>query len=246
LKKSTLSLFVCAIVLFSCKKEKLDVPADLQNSAPPLSITDLCISQSANPGGRSYDTDSLLFYKCTDRHCGMMPLSAKNYWVYQDSVFLDGVFREVKNDTLRFSSNIRSLLDGLTWWQSNLNVGIPQLLYTNDSVLYTLQPKLYNPDYMDAKKDLFLFPGDSVKYLSGFDDIAAAGRSLKVPGSYTVPAGTFENYIYFEKNARSYRKDQVYFKPGVGVLKYIHEQAPMGERVIKKQHIKTLIAFYID
>jgi hypothetical protein len=246
LKKSILSLVVSTVVLLSCKKESLDVPVDLQNIPPPIVSKDPCISQTGNPGGRSYDADSLLYFIATDRHCGMLPLSTKNYWVYQDSVFLDGIFQQVKTDTLRFSSNIRSLADGLTWWQSKVNVGIPQLLYTNDTTLYALQPKLYNPDYMDAKKDLFLFPGDSVKYLSGFDDIAAAGRSLRINGNMEVPAGSFENYIYFEKNARSYRKDQVYFKPGVGVLKYIHEQAPMGQRVIKMQHIKTLIAFHIE
>lgn len=246
MKKSILPLVVGVVVLFSCKKESLDIPADLQTIPPPVIVADPCISQSGNPGGKTYDMDSLLYFKCTDRHCGMMPLSAMNYWVYQDSVFMDGVFREVKTDTLRFSSNIRSLADGLTWWQSTVNVGIPQLLYTSDTSLFALQPKLYNPDYMEARKDLFLFPGDSVKYLSGFDDIAAAGRSLRINGKYEVPAGSFTDYIYFEKNARSYRKDQVYFKPGVGVLKYIHEQAPMGQRVIKLQHIKTLIAFHIE
>ena len=246
MKKSILPLFASAVLLHSCKKESLVVPADLQNIPPPIVSMEPCISQTGNPGGRSYDADSLLFFISGDKHCGMLPMSTKNYWVYQDSVFLDGVFQQVKIDTLQFSNNIRSLADGLTWWQSKVNVGIPQLLYTNDSSFFTLQPKLYNPEYMDAKKDLFLFPGDSVKYLSGFDDIAAAGRSLRINQKMEVPAGSFENYIYFEKNARNYRKDQVYFKPGVGVLKYIHEQAPMGQRVIKMQNTKTLIAFHIE
>jgi hypothetical protein len=62
----------------------------------------------------------------------------------------------------------------------------------------------------------------------------------------TVNAGTFSDCLYFDKNARNFRRDQVYFKPGIGVLKYIQEMAPMGTREMKTQQISTLVKFYFQ
>lgn len=244
LKKSLVTLVLGSLLFTSCKKESIFEPLDMPESPAAMPLP--CISQTESPAGRTYDIDSLLEYSCKEKHCGIMPLSSKSYWIYEDSVFSDGSFVRVQFDTLRFTSNVKSLSDGITWWESDVFVGLPQVLYNNDSAFFGLQPKLHNPDYKDAKKDYFLFPGDSVRYLSGFDDIAATGRSLKMNSSMVVPAGEFDSYIYFEKNARNYRKDQVYFKPGVGVLKYIQEKAPFGQRVIKLQKIMTLVAFHIE
>lgn len=244
LKKTITTLLLGSILLSSCMKEEF---YDRANRPPqPVAIAVPCIEQTDNPAGRSYDIDSLVDYTCKDKHCGVMPLSAKSYWVYEDSVFNDGVFVQVKLDTLRYTSTIRSLSDGLTWWESEVFVGLPKILYNNDSTFFGLQPKLHNPEFQDAKKDYFLFPGDSVRYLAGFDDIAATGRSLRMTGGLIVPAGEFDSYIYFEKNARNYRKDQVFFKPGIGVLKYIQEKAPFGQRVIKLQNIMTLVSYHIE
>lgn len=217
--------------------------------APERSLQQMalpCIEQTANPAGHSYDVDSLVEYNCTEKHCGLMSLSSRNYWIYEDSIFENGSLLRVQYDTLRYTNNTKSLSDGLTWWESDLYIGLPQTLYANDSSFFTLQPKLYNPDFVDAKKDYALFPGDSLRYLASFDDIAAQGRSLKMSGSYETPAGSFDNYIYFEKNARNYRKDRLYFKPGVGVMKYIREKAPMGSPFIKLEQVMTLVAFHIE
>lgn len=244
--KKSLVTFILGILLFtSCKKESIFEPLDMPD-APQANIPLPCISQTENPAGRSYDVDSLQQFTCTEKHCGLMPLSAKSYWVYEDSIFTDGVFVRVQFDTLRYTNNIKSNTDDITWWESDVFVGLPKVLYNNDSAFFGLQPRLHNLDFKDAKRDYFLFPGDSVRYLSGFDDIAAAGRSLKINNTIRVPAGDFEGYIYFEKNARNFRKDQVFFKPGVGVLKYIREQAPFGQRIIKMQQIMTLVAFHIE
>ena len=99
---------------------------------------------------------------------------------------------------------------------------------------------------IDVKKDFSLFPGDSIRYLASFDDAAAVGRSLKIKTDFETPAGKYDECLYFEKNARNYRKDQVYFKPGIGVLKYIQEKAPFGQRVMKLQQISTLVAYHIE
>lgn len=205
-----------------------------------------CINQTENPAGRTYDSDSLVGYLCNEKHCGIMPLSAKSYWIYEDSVFDNGTFVRAQRDTLRYIRNIRSLSDGLIWWDSDVNVGLPQRLYTNDSAIFLMRQRQYSPELVDAKKEYGLFPGDSLRYLTGFDDIAASGRSLKLNEEIRTPAGTFDNCIYFEKLARNFRKDQVFFKPGVGVLKYIKEEAPMGTRVLQLQNIMTLVAFHIE
>lgn len=227
-----------ATILFfaSCKKD----------GAIPVTIEEQCIIQTSNPAGRSYSNDSVVVYNCTSKHCGIIPLSTKNYWVYEDSLFADGVFQKVQLDTLRYTTTYKSLSDGLVWWQSNMEIGLPETLYANDSALFSISDRLFVPDVKDAKKEYGLFPGDSLRYLASFEDAAAQGRSLKIFGNFKTPAGSFDNYIYFEKNARSYRKDQVYFKPGIGVLKYIQEKAPMGTREIKLQQISTLIAWHIE
>ena len=212
----------------------------------PLPVqTEPCELQTANPTGKSYAADSVVKYNCISKHCGILPLSTKNYWVYEDSIFNYGVFVKVQYDTLQYTSK-KSLTDGLTWWEGNLSVGLPDLLYANDSTFFGLEDRLFTPGYMDVKKDYSLFPGDSIKYLTSFEDAAAQGRSLKMENSLVTPAGTFANCLYFEKNARYYRKDQVYFKPGVGVIKYIQEKAPMGQRVIRLQQISTLVAIHFE
>jgi hypothetical protein len=176
----------------------------------------------------------------------MLPLGSKNYWVYQDSVFTDGVFQKVQYDTLRFISNKRTLPDGIVWWESNINIGLPQTLFANDSAFFDLQERLFTPGIMDVKKEYSLFPGDSLRYLTSFEDAAATGRSLKIESSVGTPAGKFDECIYFEKLARNYRRDQLTFKPGIGVIRYVVEKARMGERTLLLQQVSTLVSYHIE
>jgi hypothetical protein len=205
-----------------------------------------CIPQIEDPTGRSYSSDSVVATSCTDNHCGLLPLGGRNYWIYEDSVFDNGVFVKVKYDTLRYVFSWKSLSDGLIWWQGNVSVGLPDKLFSNDSSIFLLANRLFIPGIMDAKKEYSLFAGDSIKYLTSFEDNAAQGRSVRIHTPIETPAGAFEDCILFEKNARNFRKDQVFFKPGMGVVKYIHEKAPMGSRVVKLQQISTLIAYHIE
>lgn len=237
MKKNILALITGSILFASCNKEDF---------ALRFTPAEPCILQTANPSGRSYTEDSVVTFTCTQKHCGMLPLSSKNYWIYQDSVFNDGVFVKVQLDTLRYTSTLKSLADGLVWWESNMTVGLPERLYTNDSAFFKLENRIFIQGIIDAKKDFSLFPGDSIRYLASFDDAAAVGRSLKIKTDFETPAGKYDECLYFEKNARNYRKDQVYFKPGIGVLKYIQEKAPFGQRVIKLQQISTLVAYHIE
>ncbi len=238
LSKLLLSLLIGSLLFSACRKD---------NFAPvtePAIAT--CQFQTENPAGRSYAAASVISVTCLDKHCGILPLSSKNYWVYEDSVFDNGTFMRVQFDTLRYTSNKKSLTDGLIWWESNISVGLPVTMYANDSAFFTMSERLFAPDFKDAKRDYNIPSGDSVKYLSSFDDIAASGRSVKMHTAITTPMGTFKDCVYFEKNARYYRKDQVFFKPGLGVVKYIQEKAQPGTMVIKLQQISTLVAVHIE
>lgn len=237
MKKNLLPLLAGCFLFASCMKEDFT----------PLAIpAEPCKLQTDNPSGRSYVGHAVLSYDCADKYCGMLPLSTGNYWVYMDSVFTDGIFTTARLDTLRYTTTFKTLPDGLVWWKGSINVGLPDRMYANDSTFFKLEQRLFIPGIIDAKKDYSLFPGDSVRYLASFDDVAAQGRSLKLKTAMNTPAGNFSDCIYFEKNARNYRKDRVYFKRGIGVLKYIREMAPVGEREIKMQQISTLVAYHIE
>ena len=233
MRKTIVSLLIGSIFFSRCTKED-------------FSPVETCEFQTDNPSGRSYSADSVVGINYTKKHCGLIPLSLRNYWIYEDSVFTDGVFLRVQWDTLRYMSTYQSLPDKLIWWEANISLGLPGKLYANDSALFEIQDRMFTPDILDAMKGFCLFPGDSVKYLTSFDDAAAQGRSVKMQTKVETAAGSFDEWVLFEKNARNYRRDQVYFKPGLGVLRYTLEKAPMGTRVIKLQQVSTLVTYHIE
>lgn len=237
MKKTIFTLLAGYLLFASCTKD---------NFAPPPTIQESCIAESGNPAGSSYTVDSVVAFTCTSKHCGILPLSSKNYWVYEDSIFDNGILLKVQLDTFRFVKNYKSLTDDLIWWESNISIGLPDRLYANDSSIFKMEDRFFTPDVIDAKKDFSLFAGDSIRYLANFQDAAAIGRSVKIQSAIDTRAGVFTDYILFEKNARNYRKDQVYFKPGIGVIKYIQEKAPMGMPLLKLQQVSTLISFHIE
>jgi hypothetical protein len=232
-----ISVLIGSVSFIACTKNDLLLPiADVKP----------CEHQSANPTGRSYAAESVVNYNCTQKHCGILPLSNKNYWVYQDSIFNNGVFAKVQNDTLRFLTQKMSLADGLVWWEGSISVGLPDVLYANDSSFFGIEDRLFIPDIVDVKKEFGLFPGDSLRQLTSFEDVIAQGRSLKLDYPLVTPAGTFGDCLYFEKNARYFRRDQVFFKPGLGVVKYVQEKAPSGSRILKLQQVSTLVSVHIE
>ncbi|NOT52477.1 MAG: hypothetical protein HOP10_14500 [Chitinophagaceae bacterium] len=234
MKKTIVSILIGSTCFLSCTKSDILLP-----------VAEPCIVQTGNPAGKSYISDSVVDYTCTNKHCGILPLSTKNYWVYEDSIFTDGVLQQVRMDTLRFQDCKKSS-DGLVWWETDMNIGLPATLYASDSTFFGLADRMFTPGIMDVKKEFGLFPGDSVKYLGSFEDAAATCRGIRMQTTYKTEAGDFNDGIYFEKLARNYRRDQVYFKPGIGVMKYIQEKAPMGTRTLKLQQVSTLVSYHIE
>ena len=236
MKKTILSLFIGSLLFSACHKESFIEQATKTN----------CIPQSEVPVSKSYICDSLVAVTYSGRHCGFIPLSYKNYWVYEDSFFNNGVFVNVQYDTLRYKKTFRSIADNLIWWESNLDIGLPTLLYANQDGIYQLGRRYFNGCTWDTNKEFIVPSGDSSRYLARFEDLAAQGRSVKLAGMIKTPTGSFENCILFEKNARNYRKDQVIIKPGIGVVKYISERSQMGHPILKLHQISTLVNFYLE
>jgi hypothetical protein len=237
LKKTFVSLLIGSLLFSSCQKE-----AQLMEMvAKPA-----CLPQTEDPTTRSYTCDDIVAVSNPGNHCGFLPLSTKSYWVYQDSIFDNGAFVKVQFDTLRFQKAWQTTPDNLTWWESNIEVGLPRLLYANEHGIYQLEIRFFADCIWDAHKEFILPAGDSAKYLSHFEDNAAFGRAVKLTGSFKTPAGSFSDCILFEKDAKFYRKDQVYFKPGIGVVKYRLEKAPMVNPIVSLQKISTLVTFSLQ
>lgn len=236
MKRTILYLVLASVSFIACRKEDIDGTHKVA-----------CLPQTDNPAGRSYTEDLLVRVEYSQKNCGLLPLSTKNYWVYLDSFFANGVFQRAQYDTLRFAKTYQSSPDNLIWWESNLEIGLPDLLYSNDSSIFLANYRLFAPDPIrDAKKEYGLFTGDSVKYLTSFEDNAALGRSVKWPATIATPAGNFNGCLLFEKKAPFFRKDQVFFKPGLGVLRYTYEEAPMGSPVMEMKKTATLVAAHLE
>ena len=235
MKHIYLAVLIVSLLFSGCRKEKTQI------------LDEACIEQTDNPAGRSYSPDSIITVTYAQKNCGVMPLSRNNYWVYEDSFFTDGVFTGVKMDTLKFSRTLKSLSDNLIWWEPSLNVGLPELLYANDSTIFVADFRLFASEPIrDAKAEYGLFAGDSLKYMTSFEDNAAFGRSVKLDKSVASPAGSFNNCLLFEKKAPFSRKDQVIFKPGLGVIRYTYERAPIGSMQLKLQKVSTLVSFHLE
>ena len=233
-KTKAILLLAALSVLYSCNKTTV---SEL--------VAEPCQMQTSNPDGSSYESGTIVPYNYSAKHCGIIPLSDKNYWIYEDSLFKDGEFTEVRFDTLQYQAWL-SVTDSLIWWQASSQKGLPEMLYANDSSVFRASDRLFTPGIKDARKEFGFFAGDSLRFLTSFDDAAAMGRLLPVTTTVETMAGSFDNCIYFDKNARNFRRDQLLFKPGIGVLKYIHEQAPMGTFIPKLQQVSTLISYHIE
>ena len=242
LSKLLSSLILGCLAFTACRKESSSL-------VPPTAAAAQtnCIVPFTNPAGKAYDQDSVVNFVCTQSFCGILPLNSRNYWIYEDSIFTDGVFTKTVLDTLRFDEQMVAVQDGSVWWKPSMSVGLPNVIFANDSSLFVMTERLFTPGYMDAKKEFGLFAGDSIRYLANFDDYAAQGRGLKISGPVDIEGSKFNGVLYFEKLARNYRRDQVWFLPGVGVLKYTHEQANNGfPRVVRLQKISTLVAYHLE
>jgi hypothetical protein len=171
-------------------------------------------------------------------------LTSKNYWVYEDSLFDgDGNFKLIQIDTLRYTKTLQTP-DNLIWWETKKDIGLPKKLYASDDAIYGLQKGTFIMDTFYSKRGFY--EADSVNFLSGFNDIVAFGKIVKRAEPLKTPLGTFDSYILFEKYSPGYRRDKVYFVPGLGVIQYTSEfyKAPGPPSKMKLFIKSTLMGYY--
>ncbi len=235
MKKLIVIIPALCILFTSCTK----------NVAP---VNDQCIVQKDNTFSNSYFYDDVVSINYTGNHCGLMPLSINSYWVYEDSLFdNNGIFINRKSDTLRYTKTLQSP-DNLIWWETNKDVGLPLQMYSSNSAVYSLQRGVFIPDSLYSKREFYDIEKDSVIYLSGFSDIVAFGKIARRSGVMKTPLGNFYNYIFYEKYSPYYRRDRVYFVPGIGVIKYTNEyyKAPGSPDNFKAKKISTLVGYFAE
>ncbi len=236
LKRTIITLLAGSFLLAACQKTH-----DIKPPAEP------CVLQVDNPAGRSYTSGSISEVSYSHSTCGLLPLNNHNYWVYEDSLYVNGVFSSTRMDTLRMVTAYQSTPDNLIWWKTNaVEVGLPDMLYASDSAIFQASYRMFVTDpILDAKKEYGLFDGDSTRYLTSFEDYAALGRSVKCTNPISTRAGSFEDCILFEKKAPGFRLDQVYLKPGIGVVRYSWQES-MGSPTFKNRQISTLVSVHFE
>lgn len=233
MKKLFIIFTVLILFISACKKTELPV------------IEEACLEQTIDPLSAAYDTNQVHYINYSGKHCGFMPLNSKNYWLYEDSVFdSDGYFKYTQVDTLRYTKTIQTP-DNLIWWETKKDVGLPRKLYASDNAIYGLQNGTFIADSFYSKREFYEAESDSVSFLSGFADIVAFAKIVRRTEPVETPAGSFFNYILYEKYSPGYRRDRVYFVPGLGVIQYTSEfyKAP-GPPSKMKLFIKSSLVSY--
>ena len=177
----------------------------------------------------------------------MMPLSSKSYWIYQDSIFDNtGNFKITKLDTLRYNKTFQTP-DKLIWWEANKDIGLPKNIYSSTTAIYGLQKGTFMADSMYSKREFYDAAADT-SFLAGFSDIVAFGKIINKTEILQTEAGSFSEYILFEKYAPGYRRDRVYFVPGLGVIQYTSEyyKAPGPPSNMKILIKSSLVSYYAE
>lgn len=238
MRDAILIVFVILLVCSGCKKTNLD---DKTASCPhPIPTT---IPQRAYTSGFTEIT-----YQ--QSHCGYLPLGKKNYWVFQDSVFDSntGAFLSTFIDTLRFERTFR-FSDSIVWWMPKITFfpgyfkGYYNLMYSTDTVLYTLGDG--GPGSLPSAKWCFPLHTDSIHLYPHWSD--AGGYEVvgyKLYSPVTVPAGSFNDCSLFIHRWNSTTGGwYIYFKPQVGILKFIVRRGPGGSII---SHTSTLLSYHIE
>jgi hypothetical protein len=233
--KTLLGTAAIIICLSSCRKTAI---------APE----NLCTEQTANPASNSFFSEDVASINYSGNHCGMMPVNKQSFWVYEDSLFDNsGNFLSRRFDTLRYTKTYQTP-DNLIWWEGNKEVGLPEKMYSSQTAIYGLETRMFMVDTMQSKKEFYFIEKDSVKYLTSFGDIMAFAKLERKTDMINSPAGNFHNYIFYEKYSPSYRRDRIYFVPGMGVIKYTNEyyKAPGSPANLTMNLISTLVSYHVN
>jgi hypothetical protein len=240
MKKNFILLFFAILVIYACKKD--NKPLETEQCTYPI---------PTRVPRTFYDVaNQLPEIQYNQSHCGYLPLSKENYWVFQDSVFDDntGQFISTAIDTLRFNKTFQSN-DSIVWWKPNndfaLLKGFYTRMYSTDSVLYALNQGAFGSK--QTLKWCYQLNVDSVSDPCIWSDagrMECVGKKLNSP--VVVLAGSFTDCRQFIKiweggniyESRLY----IYYKPGLGILRAVFTRGLNGIII----HTANLSSFYID
>jgi len=172
----------------------------------------------------------------------LIPSSIGNYWVYEDSLFVDGAFTELSMDTLIIIDTLRA--HGKKWWElvghQNLPFIYQYYAIENDSV-YSIQGGWSTILSLD-----YIYPSDTLTVLETIveGDLGLSRNVIKYDGSITTNAGTFINCgkYYGEWTGTFYVEE--YINPGVGFIKSIFMENFSGNA--ENKHIRNLHSYHVD
>ena len=235
-------------VVFGCKKDgKIDVVTNACHHPIPTRIA---------PKHYRFGPDFPVKVDYSQSHCGYLPLGKKNYWVYRDSAFdyYTGQFQSTYIDTLRYTETHRGT-DSIVWWLPDLYVlrfppyfkGLPDYVYSTDTVLYTIS---YGGGVggTPTAKWFTTFYTDSISSGQIWDDtggtLGSYGYKHNTP--VTVPAGIFENCVYYRQTFDHRNNNSglhIYVKPGVGIIK---SKSIGGATGIILTRTSTLLSYHIE
>lgn len=231
--------FVCTgimvILVTACKKTN-------NNAEEPEEDT-RCVQSISIPANYPHSAFTPITYN--RNHCGYLPLGKQHYWVYTDSIFdSNGQFQSTLTDTTRFSKTYQTP-DSIIWWSyqyRGAGIGLPAYLYSTDSTAYGA---LSAEGGKKGMKWFYSFPGDSLYEYCNFTDQTWECFAKKIPGTVTVPAGSFSGTMFYRKaliGGSSYA--ELLFKPGVGMLRGVTYFKPAGSPAIV-QRTSVLRSFFI-
>lgn len=224
-------LCLLLLMIFSCNREDKDI----EHKG--------CIPNTQIPTG-TYGLSSNVIVSYNGNHCGYLPLSKKNYWIYTDSsTDANGQLQFKTTDTLRFLVTSRTP-DGIIWWSrvpgtANFALGYDSYFYSTDSTTYTIS-KQYGDDI--GIKWFYAIKNSPTAEDLYYSDVSSPCNAQRLSNNVTVPAGSFSNCMFFVKtnvwgNGIEYK---IRYKPGLGILRC---EASLGTRIV---YTSTLINYYIE
>lgn len=171
--------------------------------------------------------------------CGFMPMHKDAYWIYTDSFFNnDGSLSSISQDTLRVKGISKSPLSPSLFWTmgSRNRKGMNGMFYTTDSLLYSIQTAFTSPAYLQGNtwagyraagyprpRPIIADPRytDTLFTMNAVSDMAYMEKVFTYNEIITVPSGSYKDCIGVHKFLYTPFSDQLIFKPGLGMVKYI-------------------------
>lgn len=231
MNKAILTIFI-TIYLISCKKQTAQ-----QNNN--------CTINTLEPSAVYTTTADFMEIDYTASHCGYLPLSKKNYWVYLDSIFdATGQFQNTVTDTLRFTKTYRTP-DGIIWWSVGAGRGLAASsgysIYNYSTANISFGTTI-NFGGKSGIKWYYAINTPSVTDTLPYSDLSSPCYAEKLNTPIQTPAGNFSGCMFFNKKMVYGTSIELssWFKPEIGSVKTDLIQNGVRFRT------STLVSYHIE